>query len=203
MSSPAGAGRPLRADAQRNRDALVTAAATVFRTRGSDVSMLEIAEAAGVGVGTLYRHFPQREFLVAAVYQESLKELCAEAGDLLAQHPADQAIELWLRHLVDHVRVNLPLKLILMRTPEGAKWSPKGATAPPLLAESRELLLATIAELLDAAVRQGLVRPGTEPLDLLLMTMGVCHVDASAEEAGRMIGLLVNGLRYGGSGTSE
>jgi AcrR family transcriptional regulator len=91
MKSPAERDRPLRADARRNRDALVAAAAEIFRARGPDVSMLEAAEAAGVGVGTLYRNFPRRESLVAAVCQQGLEEVCDQAGRLLAEHPADEA----------------------------------------------------------------------------------------------------------------
>jgi AcrR family transcriptional regulator len=98
------ADRPLRADARRNRDALIRAAAEVFRTRGSDASLQEIAEEADLGIGTLYRHFPQREWLIAAVYEQTVERLCAEAGELLADNAADEAIGLWLNHFVEHVR---------------------------------------------------------------------------------------------------
>ncbi|MCW2549632.1 MAG: transcriptional regulator, partial [Mycobacterium sp.] len=84
MESEVVADRPLRADARRNRDALVRAASEVFRTRGADVALQEIAEAADLGIGTLYRHFPQREWLIAAVYEQTVEQLCAEAGELLA-----------------------------------------------------------------------------------------------------------------------
>lgn len=187
--------RPLRADAQRNRDALVAAAGEMFRTRGPEVSMLEIAEAAGVGVGTLYRHFPHRESLVMAVYHESLTAVCDEAIPLLAGHPADEAIELWLRRMVEHVRTNRPLKLILMQTPAVADWSPVDP-APPLFAESDTLLVSTMSQLLDAAAQRRLIEAKAEPRDLLRTASALTQIDAGADEAARIIGLLVDGLRH-------
>lgn len=202
MKSPAETGRPLRADARRNRDALVAAAAEIFRTRGPDVPMLEVAEAAGVGVGTLYRNFPRRESLVAAVFQQGLEEVCNEAGRLLAEHPADEAVELWLRQLVEYVRVNRPLKLVLMRTPEVAGRLP-GDPLPPVLARLDALLVSALSGLLDAAARQELIGDKVQPRDLLRMASGLWHIDAEPGEAARVIGMVVDGLRCRRPGASS
>jgi len=176
----------MRADAQRNRAALVAAAGEIFRARGPDVPMLEIAAAAGVGVGTLYRNFPQREALVAAVCEQGIEEVAADAPRLLAAHPADEAVELWLRRLVEFVRANRPLKLIIMRAGE----------LPPELARLDALLTAALAGLLDAAAREGLVTDQVRPRDLLRMASGLWHIDAGPDEAARVIGMMVDGLRH-------
>jgi AcrR family transcriptional regulator len=184
--------RPLRADARRNRDALIRAAAEVFRTRGSDVALQDIAEAADLGIGTLYRHFPSREWLIAAVYEQTVERLCAEAGELLAENPADEAIGLWLNHFVEHVRTHRPMTIVLKQ----ASSSQEPGKPPLLLAKTHALLESTIAGLLDSAAEQGLVRNDVEPMDLLRALGGLCQVNATQEQASRLIGLIVDGLRY-------
>jgi AcrR family transcriptional regulator len=185
------ADRPLRADARRNRDALIRAAAEVFRTRGSDASLQEIAEEADLGIGTLYRHFPQREWLIAAVYEQTVERLCAEAGELLADNAADEAIGLWLNHFVEHVRMHRPMTIVLKQASSGDPGKPA-----PLLANTHALLESTIAGLLDSAAEQGLIRSDVEPMDLLRVLGGLCQVNATQEQASRLIGLIVDGLRY-------
>jgi AcrR family transcriptional regulator len=185
------ADRPLRADARRNRDALIRAAAEVFRTRGSDASLQEIAEEADLGIGTLYRHFPQREWLIAAVYEQTVERLCAEAGELLADNAADEAIGLWLNHFVEHVRTHRPMTIVLKQASSGDPGKPA-----PLLANTHALLESTIAGLLDSAAEQGLIRSDVEPMDLLRVLGGLCQVNATQEQASRLIGLIVDGLRY-------
>jgi AcrR family transcriptional regulator len=185
------ADRPLRADARRNRDALIRAAAEVFRTRGSDASLQEIAEEADLGIGTLYRHFPQREWLIAAVYEQTVERLCAEAGELLADNAADEAIGLWLNHFVEHVRTHRPMTIVLKQASSGDPGKPA-----PLLANTHALLESTIAGLLDSAAEQGLIRSDVEPMDLLRALGGLCQVNATQEQASRLIGLIVDGLRY-------
>lgn len=191
MEPEAVSDRPLRADARRNRDALIRAAAEVFRTRGSDVALQEIAEAADLGIGTLYRHFPQREWLIAAVYEQTVERLCAEAGELLEDHAADEAIGLWLNHFVEHVRTHRPMTIVLKQASSQAPGKP-----PLLLANTHALLETTIAGLLDSAEQQGLIRSDVEPMDLLRALGGLCQVNATQEQASRLIGLIVDGLRY-------
>lgn len=187
----AGAARPLRADARRNREALLLAAADTFRTRGPEVSMLEIAEAAGVGVGTLYRHFPQREALVLAVFRQGLQALCGEAVQLLADRPADVALELWLRRLAEHINTNQALKLILTQIPAG----PAVDDIPPQFAEGNAMLGGAVAQLLDAAARQGLIGAGAEPRDLLRTVSALCRMGVPPDQIEPVIELLVDGLR--------
>jgi AcrR family transcriptional regulator len=191
VESEVSSDRPLRADARRNRDALIRAAAEVFRTRGSDASLQEIAEEADLGIGTLYRHFPQREWLIAAVYEQTVERLCAEAGELLADNAADEAIGLWLNHFVEHVRTHRPMTIVLKQASSGEPGKP-----PPLLANTHALLESTIAGLLDSAAEQGLIRSDVEPMDLLRALGGLCQVNATQEQASRLIGLIVDGLRY-------
>jgi AcrR family transcriptional regulator len=192
--------RPLRADARRNRDALIRAAAEVFRTRGADVALQEIAEAADLGIGTLYRHFPQREWLIAAVYEQTVEQLCAEAGELLASHAPDEAIDLWLNHFVEHVRTHRPMTIVLKEASSRSGLASTGpgepGKPPPLLAHTHALLESTIAGLLDSAAEQGLIRNDVEPMDLLRALGGLCQVNATQEQASRLIGLIVDGLRY-------
>src|SRR5215469_14608198 len=87
--------RSLRADAQRNRDKLLTAATEAFAEEGETVALETIAQRAGVGIGTLYRHFPSRETLVCAAFRNEVDALCSAASDLLDSLPADQALRAW------------------------------------------------------------------------------------------------------------
>src|SRR5579863_9911376 len=104
-SEPAGelAARPLRADARRNRDRLLAVAVRAFSQDGPDVTLDAIAKDAGVGIGTLYRHFPTREALVEAAYRNELARLCDAAPDLLRTLPPDPALRLWMNRFVDYM----------------------------------------------------------------------------------------------------
>jgi AcrR family transcriptional regulator len=200
VATHAATDRPLRADAQRNRDALLVVAAAAFADDGPDISLQEIATRAGVGIGTLYRHFPDREALIFAVYERTVAALCEEAHDLLAAHPADQALELWLGRFVEHVRTNRPMTVILKET-AGPIRPPQHAEdpgiVPPLFVETHALLLRAIGELLAGASAQGSIRGDAEPADLLRALGGLCQVHATRAQATRLIKLMVDGLRYG------
>src|SRR5260370_12394904 len=87
--------RPLRADAQRNRDKLLAAATEAFAAEGEDAALETVAARAGVGIGTLYRHFPNRDALVVAAYQHEVDALSAAAAELLAAQPSDEALRAW------------------------------------------------------------------------------------------------------------
>src|SRR5882757_8607423 len=95
--------RPLRADAQRNRDRLLAVAAHAFSHDGPDATLDSIAKNAGVGIGTLYRHFPTREALVDAAYRNELARLCDSVDDLLATMPAAAATRAWMDRFVDYM----------------------------------------------------------------------------------------------------
>jgi AcrR family transcriptional regulator len=182
--------RPLRADAQRNRDSLITAAVHAFSQDGPDVTLEAIAKDAGVGIGTLYRHFPTREALVEAAYRNELAKLCDAAPELLRTKPAVEALRTWLDYLFDY-----------MTTKRGMGDALKAviASGGNPFAHSRENLVNAMKILLDAAVAEGSVRAGLDPLDVLMSASGVSLAagDPSQRElAGRLLDLLMDGLRY-------
>src|SRR3954469_12212775 len=144
------ADKPLRADARRKREALLATAREVFDAGGRfDLRFDDFAKLAGVGTGTLYRHFPTREALAEAVYREELTAMCDRARELGAGLPADEALESFLRGFVSHLHSHEGLArtlATLMATRSGA------------LAEGAQALGQVIADLLDAAARSGTMR---------------------------------------------
>src|SRR5437879_13007556 len=105
VTETASAGvRPLRADAQRNRERLLAAAMQAFAEEGEEVALENVAARAGVGIGTLYRHFPNRDALVVAAYQHEVDALCAAAADLLAARPpAAEALRAWTERFAGYL----------------------------------------------------------------------------------------------------
>src|SRR5215469_12759545 len=93
--------RRLRADAQRNQDKLLEAAAAAFSTHGANASVKDIARAAGVGIGTLYRRFPSKELLIEATYRHEVQDLCAAAVELSASYPPEDALRTWMELFLD------------------------------------------------------------------------------------------------------
>ena len=183
------ASRPLRADAQRNLDALLEAAMAVFAASGVDAPVREIAAKAGVGVGTVYRHFPQRSDLVAAVFRHEV-DACADAAPVLAaEHPPGEALARWLQRYVDFIAAKRGL---------AAALHSGNPAFEPLPAYFRERLKPAFRTLLAAAAAAGDVRADVDPGDLL---NAVANLSSTAhgggpEQARRMVALLVDGLRY-------
>src|SRR5258708_27839424 len=95
--------RPMRADAQRNREQLLAAAVVAFSQEGPEVTLESIARDAGVGIGTLYRHFPSREALVDAAYRSELARLCDSVPALLDEMPADEATRAWMQQFIEYM----------------------------------------------------------------------------------------------------
>lgn len=182
--------RPARADARRNTEALLRAALRVFLDSGVDAPAREVARAAGVGVGTLYRHFPQRADLVAAVFRQEI-DACADAAPLLAaEHPPGEALALWIERYAAFLWTKRGLAAAL-HSGEPAY------DALPALFEAR--LRPALEALLAAAVGAGAARPDIDA-DLLIRAVGrLClHGDPdTAESTRRMVALLVDGLRHG------
>jgi AcrR family transcriptional regulator len=171
--------RPKRADAQRKMGSLLKAATAVFAKSGVDAPVREIAERAGVGLGTVYRHFPQRSDLIVAVFQSNV-DACADAAPALAkEHPPITALSLWMERYVDFIGTKLGLSKALY------SGDPAYKALPGYFSKRLRPALTT---LLDAAVEVKAVRPGTDPDDLLVAVANLCS---------RMVKLLVDGLRYG------
>ncbi|HEY0803783.1 MAG TPA: TetR/AcrR family transcriptional regulator [Pseudonocardiaceae bacterium] len=182
--------RPLRADAARNRERLLDAAVRAF-SDNPDVTLDAIAKAAGVGIGTLYRHFPTREALVDAAYRNELARLCDGVSDLLAAMPPDTAIRTWMTRFVDYVSAKRGMYDAL-RAVIASGGNP--------FAHSRDRLLTAITTLLDAGVAAGTVREGVKPMDVLAGVGGAsfaANEPGQRDQAERVLDLLMDGLRYG------
>jgi AcrR family transcriptional regulator len=172
----------MRADARRNLDAVVEAARTVFAEQGVDAPVRAIAAEAGVGVGTLYRHFPQRADLVVAVFTQAVDACAAEAPRYAAELAPGEALAAWLRRFLGFVATKRGLA--------GALHSgdPSYAALPDYFLGH---LGPALAELYDAAVAAGEAKPGYEPRQLLTAVANLAHSDPS----GTMVDLLIEGLR--------
>lgn len=184
------APRALRADAQRNVDALLDAAKAVFGTSGVDAPAKEIADLAGVGVGTLYRHFPKRSDLVKAVFQHEV-DACADAAPVLAEQYAPvEALERWLHRYTEFLATKRGLASALHSGDSAFDALPAyflGRLGPAL------------GSLLDAAVEAGTVRAVASPQDLLyaVSKLSLPMADEGPDHGRRMLDLLVDGLQHG------
>lgn len=190
MTEPETAPPPkLRADAQRNRDRLVEVAALAFAENGVETSLEDIARRAGVGIGTLYRHFPTREHLVEVVYRRELKSLADAATELAAAHPADVALEEWMLRFVSYIA-----------TKRGMASSLKvlmGSNST-MFAEGSGLIRTALSTLLDSARDKELIRKDIDQADVLHALVSVYSLPDDGEwrsRAHRLIGLLMDGLR--------
>jgi AcrR family transcriptional regulator len=175
----------MRADARRNREKLLAAAVAAFADRGTDASLDAIARRAGVGIGTLYRHFPTREALVEAAYRNEVEQLCAAAPELLAAHPPDVALAEWMNRFVDYAAAKRGMKSALHEI---------AASGSDPFADTRRGILEAIGSLLDAGVAAGTIRSDVDA-EVVLRAMGaVWHVD-DLEQARPLLRLLIDGLR--------
>jgi AcrR family transcriptional regulator len=182
--------RPMRADAKRNYTRLLEAASAAFVEHGADdVSLEEIARRAGVGIGTLYRHFPTRQALLEAVYTDQVESLSARAEELLgAESPADALAE-WMRALVKFSSTK--------RSMTGALLATLGTDSALLSSCAKEIKGAAEA-LLTRAQQAGVVRPDADPKDLIRLVHAVNIATEKAPEPGqadRMLALILDGLR--------
>jgi AcrR family transcriptional regulator len=189
MSVPTN-DKPLRKDAARNREKVLAAAVGLFAERGTEGSLEEVAKRAGVGIGTLYRHFPTRDALVEAAYRNEVAQLRAAADELLAELPPDAALEAWMRRFVDYGTAKRGMRDALQSIAGG------GAD---LFAETRGQVTDAVAVLLRAGAEAGTLRADVEPEDVL-RAMGaiwlVAEGDDFAEQAMRILRLVLDGLRY-------
>ncbi len=188
--APERVPRRLRADAQRNIESLLEAAKATFATSGVDAPAKEIADLAGVGVGTLYRHFPQRSDLVKAVFRREV-DACADAGAALsAAHEPAEALARWLRRYTEFVATKRGLAAALH------SGDPAFDALPGYFMERLE---PTLGSLLEAAAASGEIRADISPRNLLHAVANLClpMADEGVAYSQRMVALLIDGLRYG------
>jgi AcrR family transcriptional regulator len=186
------AHRVVRADAQRNMEALLKAAMAVFAASGVDAPVRQIAAKAGVGLGTVYRHFPQRSDLIAAVFRHEI-DACADAAPALAAaHEPGEALARWMLRYVDFVAAKRGLAPALH----------SGDPAfDSLRAYFEQRLRPALHALLASAAAAGEVRNDVAADDILGAVASLCmHAfNQGPEHARRMVSLFVDGLRYGAS----
>lgn len=182
--------RPVRADAQRNITALLEAAKAVFAEAGVDAPVRDIAERAGVGVGTLYRHFPQRAQLIAAVFRRELDACANAAVQLAAEQPPAEALAGWMQRFSAFIATKRGLATALHSGDPAYE---------ELYGLFEKQLVPAITGLLDAAVASGEIRNELSPGELL--NAAAClSAQAPGDNPGyaqRMVKILVDGLRYG------
>jgi len=188
--------RAQRADAVRNRDRLVEVAGEAFAANGVESSLEEIARTAGVGIGTLYRHFPTRDALVEAVYRRNVDLLVEGAEELSANKPPDEALSEWMQRFVEYVASKKGLATYLK--------SVVSADAE-LFTESKTRVQDTTRRLIDAAADAGSIRPDVDPHDVIHTLGGYClmsDTNADPEQGKRVAKLIMDGLRYGAPGSN-
>lgn len=183
------AERPLRAHAQRNRDALLAVAREAFEAGEVDLRIEEIARRAGVGVGTLYRHFSTRGALVEAVYHRRVEDLCATAPRLLATRTPHDALGRFLRQLITHSAASSGMASAL---------DSLMTTGSPVFAQARTAMTEAIASIMKAGVAAGDIRADVTAQTLFQAMGGICTThDRPGWETGAhaVVRLLLDGLR--------
>lgn len=181
------AARPLRADARRNRARLVEAARQVLTARGSEASIEQIARAADVGVGTLYRHFPRRIDLVEAVYCEDVDALVTLADGLADDADAWPALETWLRAFVAYAHTK---RTFLTELHEAFEKNPS------LALDSRRKIRAAAGTVLTHAQATGQARDDVDATDLVQLVAGMCLArDTDEQQSLRLLSVVLDGIR--------
>jgi AcrR family transcriptional regulator len=185
------APRPKRADARRNYDRLLSAALAAFAEHGADdASLEEIARRAGVGIGTLYRHFPTRQALLEAVYRDQVEALRAKADELRESDSPDDALANWLRALVAFSSTKQSLTTALLET--------LGKDSE-LLSACSMVICGAADTLLARAQQAGVVRADADPKDLIRLVHAVNIATQRGPtdpgQTDRLLGLILDGLR--------
>jgi AcrR family transcriptional regulator len=186
--APEGAvDRPMRADAQRNYDKLVAAARAVFARESGSASMEAVAKEAGVGIGTLYRHFPKRVDIVEAVYREDVDELVQSAEKLNANEAPWAALTGWLRAFVRYARSK---RTFLTELHEAFEENPQ------LRSESRERIIGAINIVLVPAQKAGEARTDIDGADLMQLLGSMCmSATLTPDQSERLLAMIEDGLQ--------
>jgi len=186
---PSLPARKPRADAQRNRELILEAAKDVFTRDGAVASLDEIARQAGIGPGTLYRHFPTRDALIEAVYRSEVEKLAAAGPRFAATLPPLEALRAWMLLFIDHVARKM-LIVPAMDTVAGG--------SSRLIMGSRGLIRSAFAALAQRAIASGDLRHDTDPDDLLRALVGIFHTAYEPgweQTARRLVDILIAGSR--------
>ncbi len=183
--------RPMRADARRNRELLVAAAREVFSAQGAGAPMEAIAKQAGVGVGTLYRHFPNRLDLVEAVYESDVQELAANAQRVVAELEPSPAVDAFFDAFMRYAQTKQALLGELQQAFE---------KNPALRSRCRELIESSFDLVIDRARQAGAVRDDVSGADVMQLVSPICtNTSIPLEQTGRLVAMILDGLRAGAS----
>ncbi len=178
--------RKPRADAQRNRESILEVAKKAFTRSGANTSLDDIANDAGVGPGTLYRHFPTREDLLQAVYRSEMEKLSAAEGKFAQSMPPIKALRAWLLLFVDAIETKQIIAPVLIGDPK------------KVFASSYAQINEALRALVNRAIKSGDIRKDVDPTDLLRALVGVAHVAVIPDwqqSARRLVDILIIGSR--------
>jgi AcrR family transcriptional regulator len=182
-------GRKPRADAQRNRERILEVAKLAFTRSGANTSLDEVAKQAGVGAGTLYRHFPTRDALLEAVYYSEVAKLAAAERELSGRLPPAEALRAWMLLFVDYIATKQLIAPALNTLLGGPSKLYEG---------SRAQITGAIRALVERAVRSGDIRRDLDPFDLLRALIGVSNVASGPDwlkSAKRLVYIIIIGSR--------
>jgi AcrR family transcriptional regulator len=183
--------RKPRADAQRNRERILDVAKKAFTRDGADISLDDVATQAGVGPGTLYRHFPTRDALLEAVYRTEVERLAAAEKEFSKTKPPIQALQAWMMLFVDYIATKQIIAAALNTLVGGPS---------AIFESSGTQIKGAIQCLVERAIESGEIRPDLDPLDLLRALVGVSNVASVpdwSESARRLVQILIAGSRAG------
>ncbi|MFC9076411.1 TetR/AcrR family transcriptional regulator [Streptomyces sp. NPDC057062] len=191
--------RPMRADARRNYERLLKAAAVAFAEHGENASLDDIAKRAGVGSGTLYRHFPTRQALLEAAYVDRIEAIAARADELAKELPPGEALVEWLNELcAGTIQVRGMKALLGSAVTDGSSLAVTDGSSLAVTACGTSMKEAA-GRLVEAAQREGTLREDLEPIEVLRLAHGVATAselaDGRGEHIRRYLSLLTDGLR--------
>ena len=176
----------VRSDARRNREKLLEVATAAFAAAGGrPVSLESIARDAGVGIGTLYRHFPNREALVEAIYRTELAEVAAAAGQLLKRHPPKTALRRWMDRYASFVAAKRGMAESLHAMFDSGAMQ---------ASQTRDSIAGAVDLLLQAGARDGSLRADVQADDVVSSLIGIFLASGSPEQTSRLLDLLVAGI---------
>jgi len=187
--TPESTDRKPRADAQRNRERILEVAKEAFSRSGANASLDDVAKQAGVGPGTLYRHFPTRDALIEAVYRTEVEKLAAAERKFAESMPPIEALRAWMLLFVDHIATKQIIGPALNTFVGGPSKLYEG---------SRSQVQGAINALVKRAIKSGDMRKDLNPFDLLRALIGVSNVASSADwqqSAKRLVDILIAGSR--------